>query len=259
MAAAPVGRITVERDGSVATVTLDAPPVNAFSLARYIEITEVFTELAVDDDLCCVVLTAAGDRAFSAGLDLHEFLATPVDQDDERQRIGLAAFDAVGSCPVPLIGAINGAAFGAGMVFASLCDTRIAADTARFALPEINVGRCGGAAHAGRLISQGMVRRMFFTGEPIDAAEALRIGLVEAVVPSVELAVAAADLAHRIAAKSPLGLRVGKQSLNAIEGLPVKEGYEIEQSFSAKLVQTRDSREALTAVVEKRAPRFEGR
>ncbi len=152
MAAAPVGRITVERDGSVASVTLDAPPVNAFSLARYIEITEVFTELAVDDD--------------------------------ERQRIGLAAFD---------------------------------------------------------------------------AAEALRIGLVEAVVPSVELAVAAADLAHRIAAKSPLGLRVGKQSLNAIEGLPVKDGYEIEQSFSAKLVQTRDSREALTAVVEKRAPRFEGR
>jgi enoyl-CoA hydratase len=110
----------------------------------------------------------------------------------------------VGSCPVPLIGAINGAAFGAGMVFASLCDTRIAADTARFALSEINVGRCGGAARAGRLISQGMVRRMFFTGEPIDAAEALRIGLVEAVVPSVELAVAAADLAHRIAGKSPL-------------------------------------------------------
>jgi enoyl-CoA hydratase len=99
---------------------------------------------------------------------------------------------------------------------------------------------------------------MFFTGEPIDAAEALRIGLVEAVVPSVELAVAA-DLAHRIAAKSPLGLRAGKQSLNASEGLPVKEGYAIEQSFSAKLVQTRDSREALTAVVEKWTPRFEGR
>jgi len=86
MAAAPVGRITVERDGSVATVTLDAPPVNAFSLARYIEITEVLTELAVDDDLCCVILTATGDRAFSAGLDLHEFLAAPVDQDDERRR-----------------------------------------------------------------------------------------------------------------------------------------------------------------------------
>ena len=259
MAEAPVGRVTVEIDGGIATVTLDAPPVNAFALARYLEITEVFTALAANDDLRCVILTAAGDRAFSAGLDVHEFLGAPVDQDDERQHIGLAAFDAVESCPVPLIGAINGVAFGAGMVFASLCDTRIAADTARFALPEINVGRCGGAAHAGRLIPQGMVRRMFFTGEPIDAAEALRIGLVEAVVPSGELAAAAADLARRIAAKSPLGLRVGKQSLNAIEGLPVREGYAIEQSFSAELVQTHDSREALRAVVEKRAPRFEGR
>jgi enoyl-CoA hydratase len=253
------GEINVERDGHIATVTIDAPPVNAFTLARYEEITQVFLDLHSVDDLRCVVLTATGTRAFSAGLDVHEFLATPVEEDDHRQRIGLAAFDAVGACPVPLIGAINGVALGAGMVFATLCDTRIAADTARFGLPEINVGRCGGASYAARLIPQGMVRRMFFTGEPISAAEAWRVGLVEEVVPADELMEAALSLASQIAVKSPLGLRVGKQSLNAIEGLSVAEGYAIEQQFSAKLVRTHDSREALASVVEKRQPRFEHR
>jgi enoyl-CoA hydratase len=251
--------VRVDLTGHIATVTIDRPPVNALTIDMYRQVARVFTELAARPELRCAILTAAGTRAFSAGLDVHEFLAMPIEADEERQRIGLAAFTAISNCPVPLIGAINGVALGAGMVFASLCDTRIASASARFGLPEINVGRCGGASHLARLVPQGLVRRMFFTGEPIDAVTALRAGLVEEVVEPLELEEAARSLARRIASKSPLGLRLGKQALNAAEFLPVDEGYRVEQSYSAQLVQTHDSREALRAVVEKREPRFEGR
>jgi enoyl-CoA hydratase len=254
-----MGDVRVEFTGHIATVTIDRPPVNALTLDMYRQIVRTFTDLAARPELRCAILTAAGTRAFSAGLDVHEFLAMPVEADEERQQVGLAAFTAVSKCPVPLIGAINGVALGAGMVLASLCDTRIASASARFGLPEINVGRCGGASHVARLVPQGLVRRMFFTGEPIDAGTALRAGLVEEVVEPPELEEAARSLAQRIATKSPLGLRLGKQALNAAEFLPVDEGYLIEQSYSAQLVHTRDSREALRAVVEKREPVFEGR
>ena len=253
--AAQVG-IGVEISGSIATVTIDAPPVNAFTIARYERMAEIFEALNERVDVNCVILTAAGTKAFSAGLDIHEFLATPVERDDERQAIGMRAFVAVRNCPVPVIAAINGFALGAGMAFAALCDIRIASEGATFGLPEINVGRCGGAAFVSRYVPEGSVRLMFFTGEPIGAHEAHRLGLVEQVVAPRKLAAAAREVAEVIAAKSPIGLRIGKQSLNAAEGLRYDAGYEIEQRYSAELVKTADSREALQALVERRLPVF---
>jgi enoyl-CoA hydratase len=140
-----------------------------------------------------------------------------------------------------------------------VADIRIASERATFGLPEINVGRCGGGAFLARLVTQGVLRKMFFTGQPIDAATAYRVGLVEEVVPPEELMPAAMRLAAVIAAKSPLGLRLGKQSLNEVEFLPVEEGYPIEQGYSTELMKTEDAREATRAVVEKRAPVFVGR
>jgi enoyl-CoA hydratase len=251
--------IAVAVENSIAIVTIDAPPVNAFTMARYQRLTDVFESLNERSDVNCVILTARGTRAFCAGLDLDEFLATKVEDDDKRQAIGLRTFAAIEACPVPLIAAINGPALGAGCVFAALSDIRIASDKATFGLPEINVGRCGGAAHLGRLVPQGMVRMMFFTGEAISAHEALRVGLVEQVVSPRLLMAAAYDIAEVIARKSPLGLRIGKRSLNAVEMLPFDEGYLTEQRFSEQLVKTEDSREALRAVVERRMPVFVGR
>jgi enoyl-CoA hydratase len=246
-------------DGPVATVTIDAPPVNAFTMSRYERLAAIFEHLSTRDDIHCVILTATGSRAFCAGLDLDEFLAQPVEDDAKRQEIGMRAFLALGHCAVPVIAAINGPALGAGAVFASLCDIRIASERATFGLPEINVGRCGGAAYVGRLVSSGTVRQMFFTGEPINAHEAHRVGLVQQLVTPKRLIPAAEEMARTIAAKSPLGLRLGKQSLDAAESLPADEGYAVEQEYSAKLVLTHDSREALQAVVEKRAAVFLGR
>ena len=251
--------VGLEITGGVGTVTIDAPPVNAFTMRRYEKLAEIFEDLQSRDDIHCVILTATGSRAFCAGMDVNEFLAQPVEDDDRRQAIGLRAFDALARCTVPVIAAVNGPALGAGAVLASLCDMRIAATSATFGLPEINVGRCGGAAFVGRLVPQGTVRRMFFTGEAIGSTEAYRVGLVEQVVPDDELLGAALQLAGKIAVKSPLGLRIGKAALDAAEGLPARDGYMLEQTFSAKLVRTVDSREALRSVVEKRPPVFVGR
>lgn len=251
--------LTVEKSDRIARVTLDRPPVNALTLQLYADIAELFESSSGWDDVNVIVLSGAGSRAFCAGLDLKEFMAATVEDDPKRGAVVRRTFAAVRNAAVPVIAAVNGPALGAGCVLASVCDIRIAADTATFGLPEINVGRCGGGAHIGRLVPQGALRRMFFTGRPIDAAEAFRIGLVDEVVPAGELAAAAGRLAAVIADKAPLGLRYGKQALNEIEFMPVEDGYAREQQYSTRLMATEDAREATRAVVEKRAPVFKGR
>jgi enoyl-CoA hydratase len=251
--------LIVETAGKIITLTLDRPPVNALTIALYTEIADAFEAIGARTDVNCAILTARGTRAFCAGLDLHEFLAATPDQDPQRAAIVRRTFAAVRHCAVPVIAAVNGPALGAGCVLASVCDIRIAATNATFGLPEINVGRCGGGAHLGRHLPQGVLRKMFFTGRPIDAPEAFRLGFVQEVVTPEELMEAAMRLASVIAEKAPLGLRLGKKALNEIEYLPVEEGYACEQSYSTELMRTEDAREAARAVVEKRAPVFRGK
>ena len=251
--------IVVETQGKVAVVTIDIPPVNALTLARYQELTDTFTALGGRDDVHCAVLTARGAKAFCAGLDLKEFATASADRDHERAATVRQTFEAIRTCAIPVIAAVNGPALGAGCALTAMCDIRIASERATFALPEINVGRCGGGAFLGRLLPQGMMRLMFFTGEPISAWEAHRVGLVEQVVPPRRLEPTVRDLAELIASKSPLGLRLGKRSLNESEDLPVAEGYKVEQGYSTQLLHTEDAREATRAALEKRPPQFVGR
>jgi enoyl-CoA hydratase len=253
-----MSELVVETSGKVVTVTINRPPVNALTLALYGEIADTFDAIGERADVNCAIFTGAGTRAFCAGLDLKEFLAAKPEEDPERAKIVRRTFSAVRHCAIPVVAAVNGPALGAGCVLASVCDIRIAAANATFGLPEINVGRCGGGAHLGRLVGQGALRKMFFTGLPIDAAEALRVGLVDEVVDPARLMPRALELAGIIASKSPLGLRMGKQSLNEVEALQVEEGYRIEQGYSTRLMATRDAREATRAVIEKRAPVFVG-
>jgi enoyl-CoA hydratase len=251
--------LIVETQGKIMTVTLNRPPVNALTLALYERIAETFEIIGTRTDVHCAIFTGAGTRAFCAGLDLKEFLAATPEQDSERARIVRHTFSAVRHCAIPVIAAVNGPALGAGCVLASVCDIRIAASTATFGLPEINVGRCGGGAHIGRQAPQGVLRKMFFTGRPISADEAYRINLVEEVVPPDRLMDAARELAGVISEKAPLGLRIGKKALNDIEFMPVEDGYAREQIYSTHLMRTEDAREATRAVVEKRPPVFQGR
>ncbi|MCM8732044.1 enoyl-CoA hydratase-related protein [Hephaestia sp. GCM10023244] len=245
--------------GAVARVTIDKPPVNAITLADYAALAETFDAIGKDDSIHCVVFTAAGTKAFCAGKDLHEFVTARLEDDEANAVIVREAFAAIRHCAVPVIAAVNGPALGAGCVLAAVADIRMASPAATFGLPEVNIGRCGGTAHVGRLISQGLLRRMVFTGRAITAEQALTAGLIDEIVDADKLLDAAHALADEIAKKSPLGLRLGKQSMNAAEFLPVDEGYVLEQGYSTKLMATEDAREAVRAVVEKRAPVFKGR
>jgi len=229
------------------------------TLALYEELGRVVSDVARDRDTSVVILTGAGRRAFCAGLDLNEFLAARPEDDAQRAKVVRTSFAAIRHAEVPVIAAVNGPALGAGAVFASVCDIRIASDTARFGMPEINVGRCGGGAHMGRHLPQGLLRQMFFTGEPIDAKAALACGFVQEVVAPEALMPRARELAEVIARKAPLGLRMSKRALNEIEFMEVEPGYEIEQGYSTRLMETEDAREATRAVLEKRAPVFKGR
>ncbi|SMD12779.1 enoyl-CoA hydratase-related protein [Rhizobium sp. RU36D] len=251
--------IIVEKSDRIATITIDRPPVNAITIADYAEIADTFEVIGGWSDINCVIFTATGSKAFCAGLDLNEFLAATIDQDPARARTVRRCFAAVRHAPVPVIAAVNGPALGAGAVLASCCDVRIASENARFATPEINVGRCGGAAHMMRHIPQGLLRRMYFTGLPISAAEALQCGFVQEVVSQEELAPRARALAEIIASKAPIGLRVAKEALNKVEFMQTEDGYQLEQSYSTALMTTEDAREATRAVVEKRAPVWVGR
>jgi enoyl-CoA hydratase len=254
-----VSDILVEQSGGVVTVTLDSPPVNTLTLARYRKIAEVFDGISAQTDVNCVVFTAAGSKAFCAGLDLQEFIAATPEEDPARAVVVRAAFKAIRHCAVPVIAAVNGPALGAGAVLAASSDIRIASEKATFAMPEVNVGRCGGGAHMGRHLSPGMLRLMYFTGEPISAWDAYEAGLVQEVVKPRRLLPAAYEIAQVIAKKSRIGLRMAKEALNRVEFMQTEEGYELEQSYSTKLMHTEDAREAARAVVEKREPVFKGR
>ncbi|WP_332683307.1 enoyl-CoA hydratase-related protein [Bosea sp. (in: a-proteobacteria)] len=254
-----MSEILVETHGEVVRVTLNRPPVNALTLALYAEIADIFEEIGQRMDVHCAILGATGAKAFCAGLDLNEFMAAKVEDDEARAAVVRRTFSAIRHCAIPVIAAVNGPALGAGCVIASVCDIRLASENATFGLPEINVGRCGGTAHMGRHIPQGLLRRMFFTGKPIGAQEAWRAGFVDSVFPLSDLGDAARTLADVIASKAPLGLRLGKEALNRVEFMPVEDGYALEQTYSTRLLHTEDAREASRAAIEKRQPVFKGR
>ncbi len=252
--------ITIDIADHIATIVLDRPPVNALTTQLYERVGAAFRQIGENADVRCVIFRAEGEKAFCAGLDLKEFLESRTIEDDRaRTAVILDAFKAVYDCAVPVIAAVHAPALGAGFVLTTLCDIRLATPRATFGLPEINVGRCGGGAFAGRYVSPGVLRRMYFTGHPLSAQQAQVHGLVDEIVEEADLLDRARALAHTIAAKSPIAIRLAKQSLNACEGLPVFEGYAVEQTYSERLFFTEDAREAALSVIEKRQPNFVGR
>jgi len=257
------GQVRVETADSVAAVTLDRPPVNALSSGFYAELSAVLERIAADPQVSVMVLMSASSRAFSAGADVTELAAlSGADADDadaRRQELARRVFGQLLELPQPSIAVLDGPAIGAGAVIASCADMRMGSPRASFALPELSVGRCGGGRHMMRHLPQGVVRRMFFTGQPLSSEEALRFGFLDSVHDRAELADAAMARARGIAANSPLALRLGKAALNGSEALPVQEGYAVEQQYTLRLARTADAREALAARREKRAPRFTGR
>ena len=197
----PLAHVTVA--GRIAEVRLDQPPVNAFSIAMWTAVTSSLRDLAADERVHAVILTGAGEKVFSAGADVKEAATLSAEQERARHELVNRGLNAVATFPLPLVCAVNGAAIGGGLNIAALCDTRIAADSAFFALPEINHGRTGGGGaflrHLG--VAEGLIRLLLLTGHRLSAAEALRAGIVDEVVPLSQLADCARALADELAAK----------------------------------------------------------
>lgn len=228
--------LMIEKSAGVAKVTISRPPVNALTIESYRQITAAFSALDTDDEVRCIILTGAGGRAFCAGFDFRQFADAGAQEDDpKRPEILRVMFETIRRCSVPVIGAINGAAIGAGCVLAAVCDIRVASEAARFGLPEIDFGRVGGGAYLGRLVPAGVLRRMTFTGQPITAGQALAVGLADELVPVDSLTATVDALAAVIAAKPLAALRHMKAALNRIETLSADEGYRVEQEFSVRL------------------------
>ncbi len=250
--------VKLEIRDRIAIVTLDNPPVNALSSEGQVQIYETFDSLHEQDEVVVAVFTGAGQRAFCAGADIRARLDGDARFPEDHGRRAREAFNSIYECPIPVIGAINGPALGAGLALAASCDYLIASENANFALPEIDVGLMGGARHLGRLFPQGVTRRLHYTADRLPAAEAYRLGAVHKVVPSDQLMDAALEEARVIAAKMPMGIRLAKEGLNMIEWMDLKNGYRFEQTRTAILRKTDDAVEAKRAFLERRAPVFKG-
>jgi enoyl-CoA hydratase len=250
------GSVRVDVTDHIATVTLDRPPVNAIDNATYAEIADIFASFRDDRDVRVAIFTAAGDRAFIAGIDLKTYGQPATDPPAglviDPARPSRDAMWAITDCAVPVIGAINGPALGAGLALAACCDILLASENATFGTTEINVGLLGASAHLSLLVGRHKAREMFFTGEQVPASELYRIGAVRAVVPRAELLPAARALASTLASKSPIALRLAKESMNRVEFMPLKDAYRTEQDYTAKLLRYEDANEARQAFLEKR-------
>lgn len=249
-----------ELDGFVATLTLNAPPVNALTRTLNDELTLALDRISEMDEVRAVVLTGAG-KVFCAGADLKgraSVIKGPGDLPAHSRRTR-ECFHAIRECAKPVVCALNGAALGSGLAMAASSDILVASEKATLGLPEVDVGLLGGCSHAMRLFGHSRLRRMALTGMRVDGAELYRLGIVEACVPHEELMPTALAIARTIAAKSPVSTRMGKHTLNVIEDMSLRDGYRYEQDMTAQIAKTDDAKEAQRAFAEKRAPVFTGR
>ena len=246
--------VKIQVEDGVAELLLDHPPVNAFDSKGWASLAERVTELGRDDDVR-VILIAAEGRGFCAGVDIKE-LASDSTLITQVNKGCYDAFAAIHDCLVPVVAAAHGFVLGGGIGIVGSCDIILASDDATFGLPEIDRGALGAASHLLRMFPIQKVRHMLYTGEPISAQEAYRLGALEAVLPRDELRPAARAIAAKIAEKSPRAVRLAKESLNGIELLDIKKSYRYEQGFTLELYTSPDSQEAREAFVEKRDARF---
>jgi enoyl-CoA hydratase/carnithine racemase len=252
----------VVTDG-VGTVTLNRPDVhNAMNEAMRRDLWRCFEGLVSDDAVRVVVVTGAGGRAFSAGADIREFTAPQVPTLFREHRRRLDFRQLMDRCPQPIIAAIGGHCFGGGLELALACDIRIASADSRLGLTEVDLAIIpggGGTQRLPRLIGRGKALELILTAARIDAAEALRIGLVERVVPAGQALAAAHELAATLAAKAPIALRYAKEAVVKGLALPLADGVRLENDLATLLRTTEDRLEGARAFLEKRAPRWQGR
>jgi enoyl-CoA hydratase len=252
-----------QRDDAVAVVTIDRQEaLNALDRETLTELRDRLRSLATDQTVHAVVLTGSGERAFAAGADIREMTAMEVLEAHGWGMLGHECGRLLESMPKATIAAVNGMALGGGCELALACDIRYASENATFGQPEINLAVIpgwGGTQRLARAVGAGLAKDLILTGRTIDAAEALRIGLVSAVFPRAELLDRALESAVALAAKSPVAISAAKDAANrALQG-DVGTGLAYEAILFSALFATEDQKEGMTAFSDKRKPRFQGR
>ena len=254
--------VRVDTENGVAVLTIDRPEKrNALSGQVRAELIAALDALRDDESVRVLVVTGAGEKAFVAGADIGEFAQrTPLEQ--RAAMTGRRVFDEIAAYPKPVIAMINGYCLGGGCELALACDVRIAADTAKLGQPEINLGIIpggGGTQRLPRVVGMGQAMRLVLSGELVDAAEALRIGLVDVVHPAAELRERTMTFARAMAEKSPVALRMAKSAVRAAAEMPLDAGLRYETELFVTAFGSDDKREGIAAFLEKRPARFTGR
>lgn len=257
--------ILYEKSDGIGTITLNRPEVlNALNTKLREELAEALDDAKKDPAVGVVVLTGAGQRAFSAGMDLKEFSQRQSEPQPltEARRGRFDRANPVFAFDKPIIAAVNGLAFGGGTEMALLCDIIVASENASFALAEVRRGIIpgnGGTQRLPRMIGKNRALEMIMTGAPVSAQEAYRMGLANHVVSAEQLMAKAEEIARLIMANAPVAVRLAKEAVRRGLDATLEEGLRIEGDMSSFLQTTEDAKEGPRAFVEKRAPQWKGR
>jgi enoyl-CoA hydratase len=255
--------VDAARDDGVAVLTINRPDaLNAFDVETLTALRDELRAVADDESVRVVVLTGAGDRAFAAGADIKYMSGLGVEEAKEWGALGHEVGRLLETMPKPTIAAINGFALGGGCEVALACDFRYASSGARLGQPEVNLGIIpgwGGTQRLARVVGVGVAKELVLTGRMVDADEALRIGLVNAVYEPGELIEKTLETARALAAKGPLALAAAKTALNRALAGDHDENLTSEADDFGELFSSGDAKEGMTAFVEKRPATFRGR
>ena len=247
--------ILFETTAGIARVTVNRPAVrNALNMETIAELAAAFAQIKSDDAIRVVILTGAGDKAFVAGADINELATQAPVKGKDYSLFGQGVFDTIENLGKPVIAAVNGFALGGGCELAMACTFRIASDSAVFGQPEVKLGIIpgyGGTQRLPQIVGRGRALQMLLTGDTVSASEALRIGLVNQVVPASELLSTVEAIAKKIMGNAPLAVRFCVEA--------VSRGMEVEAALFGLCCATEDMREGTRAFLDKRVANFKGR
>jgi len=253
--------VTVSVAEGIATIRLDRPPMNALNAEIQEQLRAAATTVSADDEVRAVIVYG-GEKVFAAGADIKEMATMSFAGMAARAPELSSAFDTIARIPKPVVAAVNGYALGGGCELALACDWRVVAEDAKLGQPEINLGiipGAGGTQRLGRLIGPARAKDLVMSGRMVAADEALRIGLVDRVVPAAEVYDAARELVARYVTGPALALRAAKAAVDGGLSMDLAAGLAWESQLFASLFATEDKVEGMAAFVEKRRPKFTGR
>ena len=254
--------LKIEEKGNVVVMTISAPKsLNALNSTILGEIDEYLDEFE-GGNYRCLIITGDGEKSFVAGADISEMATLDASQGETFGKRGADVFRRLETLPVPVIAAVNGFALGGGCELAMACDLRLCSDNARFGQPEVGLGIIpgfSGTVRLARLVGMGMAKQLIYTGRAIKADEALRIGLVNEVVPQAELMAKALEIADSIAAQAPLAVQAAKRCINDTYDMEAAEAIAYENRAFGQCFSTEDQKNGMKAFLEKGKCEFQGK